>query len=110
MIESPVHAFVALEHYNAIRLVQLIHNSLRNLNKVIKGTMLLSANVQKLGNSLLKNQVSDDTLPSIGDSYLCRFDRIFNGKSADYLSSLVKEGEANILYRFKVNIMHYWNI
>lgn len=57
MIDSPVHAFVSLERYNAIRLVQVVHSSLKDLNKVIKGTILLSSNVQKLASSLLKNEV-----------------------------------------------------
>jgi len=61
-IESPVYAFVSLERYNAIRLVQVVHNSLRNLNKVIKGNILLSTNVQKLAGSLLKNEVSGNWL------------------------------------------------
>ena len=57
-IESPVLAFVALERYNAIRLVQSVHASLAALNRVLKGTSLLTPTVQKLAGSLLKHEVS----------------------------------------------------
>ena len=55
---SPVLEFVCLERYNAIRLVQMVHTSLADLNKVIRGNMLLTPHVQKLAGSLLKNEVS----------------------------------------------------
>lgn len=54
----PVLEFVALERYNAIGLVQTIHSSLKDLNKVMKGSALLSPAVQKVAGALLKNEVS----------------------------------------------------
>ena len=56
-IESPVVAFVALERYNAITLVQKVHASLAALNKVLRGSSLLTPAVQKLASSLLRNEV-----------------------------------------------------
>lgn len=50
---SPVVSFVLLERYNAVKLVQTIHSTLSSLSKVIRGTILLTSDVQKLANSLL---------------------------------------------------------
>lgn len=61
-IDSPVLEFVCLERYNAVCLVQMVHASLADLNKVIRGNALLSSHVQKLASSLLKNEVSLVTL------------------------------------------------
>ena len=55
--DSPVVEFVSLERYNAIKLIQTVHASLTNLNKVIKGSALLSSDVQAMASSLLKNEV-----------------------------------------------------
>ena len=57
-IESPVIAFVALERHNAIRLVQTVHYSLASLNRVLRGSSLLTPAVQKLASSLLRNEVN----------------------------------------------------
>ncbi|XP_039269307.2 cytoplasmic dynein 2 heavy chain 1-like [Styela clava] len=51
--DSPVLAFILLERYNAIQLVQTVHQSLSALSKVIRGSQLLSTDVQKMANSLL---------------------------------------------------------
>ena len=56
-LDCPVLEFVCLERYNAVRLVQLVHVSLAELNKVIRGNTLLSSQVQKMASSLLKNEV-----------------------------------------------------
>lgn len=55
--DSPVVEFVSLEHYNAVHLVQTVHASLAELNKVIRGNALLSPSVQKMASSLLKHEV-----------------------------------------------------
>lgn len=55
--ESPVTSFVLLERYNATSLVQRVHASLSALSKVIRGTQLLSAEVQAMAGSLLKQEV-----------------------------------------------------
>jgi dynein heavy chain 2 len=55
--DSPVTSFVLLERYNAITLVQTVHASLAALSKVIRGTQLLSSEVQALAGSLLKQEV-----------------------------------------------------
>ncbi|KAF3692878.1 Cytoplasmic dynein 2 heavy chain 1 [Channa argus] len=53
---SPILSFIALELFNAIRLVQSIHKSLAALSKVIRGTQLLTPEVQKLATSLLNQE------------------------------------------------------
>uniref|UniRef100_A0A3Q1BV91 Cytoplasmic dynein 2 heavy chain 1 n=1 Tax=Amphiprion ocellaris TaxID=80972 RepID=A0A3Q1BV91_AMPOC len=53
---SPVLSFIVLEQFNAIRLVQSIHQSLAALSKVIRGTQLLSPEVQKLATALLNQE------------------------------------------------------
>ncbi|XP_047450013.1 cytoplasmic dynein 2 heavy chain 1 isoform X3 [Mugil cephalus] len=53
---SPVMSFIALEQFNAIRLVQSIHHSLAALSKVIRGTQLLTPDVQKLATALLNQE------------------------------------------------------
>ncbi|XP_032214095.1 cytoplasmic dynein 2 heavy chain 1 isoform X5 [Mustela erminea] len=53
---SPILSFIILEQFNAIRLVQSIHQSLAALSKVIRGTTLLSSEVQKLASALLNQK------------------------------------------------------
>ncbi|GAA6076052.1 cytoplasmic dynein 2 heavy chain 1 isoform X1, partial [Tachysurus ichikawai] len=53
---SPVLSFVLLEQFNAIRLVQSIHQSLASLSKVIRGTCLLTADTHKLATALLNQE------------------------------------------------------
>uniref|UniRef100_A0A7N9ATV1 Cytoplasmic dynein 2 heavy chain 1 n=1 Tax=Mastacembelus armatus TaxID=205130 RepID=A0A7N9ATV1_9TELE len=53
---SPVLSFITLEQFNAIRLVQSIHQSLAALSKVIRGTQLLTNEVQKLATALLHQE------------------------------------------------------
>ena len=55
--QSPSLAFLLLERYNGIRLVQSIHASLAALSKVIRGTQLLTTEVQKLAGALLEQEV-----------------------------------------------------
>ncbi|XP_017286523.1 cytoplasmic dynein 2 heavy chain 1 isoform X3 [Kryptolebias marmoratus] len=55
---SPVLSFILLEQFNAIRLVQSIHQSLAALSKVIRGTQLLTPEVQKLATALLNQECS----------------------------------------------------
>ncbi|XP_073518216.1 cytoplasmic dynein 2 heavy chain 1 isoform X2 [Phyllobates terribilis] len=53
---SPILSFIILEQFNAIRLVQSIHQSLAALSKVIRGTSLLTSDVQKLASALLEQK------------------------------------------------------
>ncbi|XP_008581746.1 PREDICTED: cytoplasmic dynein 2 heavy chain 1-like, partial [Galeopterus variegatus] len=53
---SPILSFIVLEQFNAIRLVQSVHQSLAALSKVIRGTTLLSSEVQKLASALLNQK------------------------------------------------------
>ncbi|XP_069615312.1 cytoplasmic dynein 2 heavy chain 1 [Ranitomeya imitator] len=53
---SPIFSFIILEQFNAIRLVQNIHHSLAALSKVIRGTSLLTSDVQKLASTLLEQK------------------------------------------------------
>ena len=55
--EQPIVSFIKLEHYNAIKLVQSIHQSLASLSKIIRGTMLLTSEAQKLAAALLHQEV-----------------------------------------------------
>ncbi|CAG2190736.1 DNCH2 [Mytilus edulis] len=54
--ELPVVSFIKLEYYNAIKLVQSIHQSLASLSKIIRGTMLLTSEAQKLAAALLHQE------------------------------------------------------
>jgi len=56
--ESPVHAFVMLERYNAIKAIQFIHASLAALSKVLRGTQLLTSAVQTVGSALINLEVT----------------------------------------------------
>ncbi|XP_029136209.2 dynein cytoplasmic 2 heavy chain 1 [Labrus bergylta] len=53
---SPVLSFIVLEQFNGVRLVQSIHQSLAALSKVIRGTQLLTPDVQKLATALLNQE------------------------------------------------------
>ncbi|KAL2095875.1 hypothetical protein ACEWY4_008023 [Coilia grayii] len=53
---SPILSFIVLEQFNAIRLVQAIHQSLAALSKVIRGTCLLTADAHKLATALLNQE------------------------------------------------------
>ncbi|XP_040400085.1 cytoplasmic dynein 2 heavy chain 1 isoform X2 [Cygnus olor] len=53
---SPILSFITLEQFSAIRLVQSVHQSLASLSKVIRGTSLLSPEVQTLANALLNQK------------------------------------------------------
>ena len=53
---DPVSAFVQLEFYNGVILVQTIHKSMASLVKVIRGTQLLDEKVSQLADSLMKQE------------------------------------------------------
>uniref|UniRef100_A0A8D0H431 Cytoplasmic dynein 2 heavy chain 1 n=1 Tax=Sphenodon punctatus TaxID=8508 RepID=A0A8D0H431_SPHPU len=53
---TPILSFIILEQFNAICLVQSIHQSLAALSKVIRGTTLLSSEVQSLASALLNQK------------------------------------------------------
>jgi len=55
--ESPIVSFIRLERYNAVKLVQSIHHSLAALSKIIRGTQLLTKEVQNLAAALLNQEV-----------------------------------------------------
>ncbi|CAF93625.1 unnamed protein product, partial [Tetraodon nigroviridis] len=56
--DSPIHSFIVLEQFNCILLVQNIHQSLAALSKVIRGSQLLTPEVQKLASALLNQECS----------------------------------------------------
>ncbi len=56
--DSPVKSFILLERYNGIKTVQAVHASLAALSKVIRGTQLLTSDVQHLAEALLNQEVS----------------------------------------------------
>ncbi|XP_071846316.1 cytoplasmic dynein 2 heavy chain 1-like isoform X2 [Apostichopus japonicus] len=53
---GPILSFIQLERYNAVQLVQFVHSSLASLSKVIRGSSLLTSEVQSLAGSLLKQE------------------------------------------------------
>nr|XP_026693267.1 cytoplasmic dynein 2 heavy chain 1-like isoform X1 [Ciona intestinalis] len=53
---SPVVQFVMLERYNAIKLVQKVHQTLSSLSKVMRGSQLLTSDVHKLASSILQQE------------------------------------------------------
>ena len=46
-------AFVDLEHYNGLSLIQKVHRSLVSLSKVIRGSILVDESVSKLADKLM---------------------------------------------------------
>lgn len=54
---SPILSFLHLERYSGIKLVQSVHASLAALSKVIRGTQLLTSEVQNLAAALLNQEV-----------------------------------------------------
>jgi dynein heavy chain 2 len=71
--ESPITSFILLERYNAIKLVQSVHQSLASLSKVIRGTQLLSKDVQDLAAALLNQSVSFIIVLDLFCLLLCYF-------------------------------------
>ncbi|XP_025088458.1 cytoplasmic dynein 2 heavy chain 1-like isoform X3 [Pomacea canaliculata] len=53
---SPILSFLHLERYSGIKLVQSVHASLAALSKVIRGTQLLTSEVQNLAAALLNQE------------------------------------------------------
>ena len=54
---SPIQSFLQLERYNGIQLVQLIHENLAALSKVIRGVSLITNEIQEYAKDLLQNEV-----------------------------------------------------
>ncbi|CAL4059761.1 unnamed protein product, partial [Meganyctiphanes norvegica] len=54
--EAPVRAFIQLEYYSVVTIVQTVHRSLAALSKVIRGTLLLTTEVQKLAEAFLRQE------------------------------------------------------
>ena len=65
-LDSPVLAFISLERYNAVRLVQAVHSSLADLNKVLRGSALLTTDVQRLARALLRHEVRLAVITGVG--------------------------------------------
>ena len=53
---DPIKAFVQLEFFNAVHLIQTIHKSMASLVKVIRGTQLLDEKVNSLAKSLMRQE------------------------------------------------------
>ena len=56
LTKFPVKAFIHLEFFNAVTLLQKIHKSLVGLSKVIRGTALLDEAVSKLADFLMRQE------------------------------------------------------
>jgi len=53
---NPMKAFIELEFFNGIALLQHVHKSLAGISKVIRGTNLLTEKISSLASSLLKQE------------------------------------------------------
>ena len=56
--DPPITSFIRLEYYNAIKLVKSVHSTLSALSKVIRGSSLLTSEVQTMAGALLMQEVS----------------------------------------------------
>ena len=52
--KDPIKAFVQLEFFNAVNLIQSIHKSMAGLVKVIRGTQLLDEKISTFADSLMR--------------------------------------------------------
>ena len=57
--ESPVSSFVKLERFNALKLINTIHQSLTALAKVLKGKAMITTDIRQLASALLKREVKN---------------------------------------------------
>lgn len=57
MATTPLETFVMLEFRRAVELVQLVHQSLAAVSKVIRGTSLPNADALAIGGSLIRQEV-----------------------------------------------------
>jgi dynein heavy chain 2 len=89
---SPVEGFVILERSNGVKCVQTIHSQLSALNKVLKGSSLLTEEVHRLGSALLQH-----TVPS-------EWEELWEGPSDpfQYLRSLVGKSLALSMWEERV--------
>ena len=55
--DSPIKSFILLERYNAIKTIQSVHASLASLSKVIRGTQLLTTEVQHMAEAVMSQEV-----------------------------------------------------
>ena len=53
-----MEAFILLEKYNAIKLLQNVHQQLASLGKVLKGSELLTKDVADLAEALMNQEVT----------------------------------------------------
>ena len=56
--DLPVTSFIQLERFNGVKLVQSVHANLAALSKVIRGTQLLTSDVQNLASALMDQEVT----------------------------------------------------
>lgn len=61
--DSPIKSFILLERYNAVKIVQSIHATLAALSKVIRGTQLLTSEVQSISVALMSQEVGHFVSP-----------------------------------------------
>ncbi|XP_035681617.1 cytoplasmic dynein 2 heavy chain 1-like [Branchiostoma floridae] len=54
--DKPIISFIQLERFSSVKLVQNVHQSLAALSRVIRGTSLLTSDVQTLAKSLLRQE------------------------------------------------------
>ena len=55
--DPPLMAFLLLERHAAVKLVQKVHNDLSKISKVIRGTSLITTDVQENATKLLRQEV-----------------------------------------------------
>jgi dynein heavy chain 2 len=57
--DMPITAFIQLEYFNALTVIQNIHKSLAELSKVIHGSLLLTARAKKIAAALMQQEVKN---------------------------------------------------
>jgi hypothetical protein len=62
--DNAIMQFLRLEKYNAMKLVQEVHETLSALSKAIRGTALLTTQTAQLAAALLRHEVVASTVPS----------------------------------------------
>lgn len=59
---DPIEAFVKLEYYNVVSLMQQVHRTLGNMSKVIRGILVPSEGLVTVADSLLKRETPQEWL------------------------------------------------
>ena len=59
--DAPISWFVTSECYSGLKLISTINANLAGIKRVLKGTALLTSEINEIATDLLKHQVNNDT-------------------------------------------------